>query len=74
MARQTAAVGQEKGVDYVVSSVPHGIAAFTTTLAFVLTYYWVSSWLRFGSAVGSAAIGVLAFVAVALTLKWRSLS
>ena len=61
-------VGHEKGVDYVVSSVPHGVAAFTATLAFVLTYYWVSSWLRIGTAVGSAAIGMLAFIAVAALL------
>jgi len=61
-------VGQENGVDFVVSSVPHGIASFTATLAFVLTYYWVSSWLKLGSAVGSAVSGVLVFIAVASLL------
>jgi uncharacterized membrane protein (GlpM family) len=65
-------VGQEKGVDFVVSSVPHGIASFTATLAFVLTYYWVSSWLTFGAAISSAAIGVLAFIAVASLLAMIS--
>lgn len=61
-------VGQARGVDYVLSSVPHGIAAFAATLAFVLTYYLVSSWLTVGVAVGSAVSGIVVFIAVASLL------
>lgn len=58
-------VGLDMGIDYVVASVPHGVAAFTATLAFVLAYYWASRRLTRFAAVGSVVFAVGVFVVVA---------
>ena len=58
-------VGQDLGVDYVVASIPHSIAAFTGTVCFVLVYYWTSARLNRFSAIGALALGIAAFFAVA---------
>lgn len=61
-------VGRDMGTAYVVKSVPHGIVAFTATLAFVLAYYWASLRLRRFTPALSAFIGLVVFVAVAAVL------
>jgi uncharacterized membrane protein (GlpM family) len=58
-------VGRDMGVDYVVASVPHGIAAFTATLAFVLAYYGTSRRLTRFAAAGSTLVAVAVFAVVA---------
>jgi len=61
-------VGSEKGTDFIVESIPHGIAAFTATLAFLLGYHAVStSNLRFAAVIGALA-GCTAFATVAAVL------
>ena len=32
-------VGRDMGIPFAVESVPHGVASFTATIAFVLAYY-----------------------------------
>ncbi|MEM7743626.1 MAG: hypothetical protein AAF409_07935 [Pseudomonadota bacterium] len=61
-------VGIELGTAHIVESIPHSIAAFTATLAFVLGYYWASVRLRAFASVGSAAVGLAAYLAVAAVL------
>ncbi len=58
-------VGREMGTAYVVESVPHGIAAFSATLAFVLAYYKSSRWLSNWVPLGSAVIAIAVFLVVA---------
>ena len=62
-------VGRDMGVDYVVASVPHSIAAFTGTLCFVLTYYWTSARLQRFSAPAGLGLAILAFLGVAAMLS-----
>ena len=61
-------VGRDLGVDYVVASVPHAIAAFTATLAFVLAWYRASTALPRFTAPASAVLSSLVFVALAAVL------
>ena len=61
-------VGQDMGISYVVESVPHGIAAFTATLAFVLTYYRVSLQFSRYATFSSSLLGIVVFLAVASVL------
>lgn len=61
-------VGLEMGPHYVVESVPHGIAAFTATLAFVIGYHRGSVWFGRNAAPLCALLGTGAFGAVALAL------
>ena len=61
-------VGQDMGIEFAVASVPHGVAAFTATLAYVLAYYFVSRSLTRFAVVGSTLSGVVAFFAVAFVL------
>ena len=61
-------VGLEMGVEFAVASVPHGIAAFAATLAYVLTYYVASQRLKKFSAIGSTLLGVVVFFAVAFPI------
>jgi uncharacterized membrane protein (GlpM family) len=58
-------VGRDMGIDHVTQSVPHGIASFSATIAFVLAYHLGSSCFRRCSAVAGALIGVAVFAAVA---------
>lgn len=58
-------VGRDMGTAYVVESVPHGIAAFSATLAFVLAYYKASSRLTRFVPFGSALFAVMVFLVVA---------
>jgi hypothetical protein len=58
-------VGRDMGTPFVVESVPHGIAAFSATLAFVLAYYKASSWLTRFVPFGSALFAVAVFLVVA---------
>ena len=58
-------VGQDLGVDYVVASIPHSIAAFTGTVCFVLVYYWTSARLTRFSAIGGLGLAITAFLIVA---------
>lgn len=61
-------VGLSMGPEYVVASVPHGIAAFTATLAFVVGYHRASLWFRRGAAPVCALIGLAAFAVAAVVL------
>ena len=61
-------VGLDMGAAYVVESVPHGLAAFTATLAFVLTYYQASLRIPRYTAVASSLLSVAVFAAVAWCL------
>ena len=61
-------IGLEMGVEFTVASVPHGVAAFVATLAYVLTYYMVSKRLKRFSAAVSTLLGVVAFFAVAFPI------
>ena len=61
-------VGRDVGVGYIVDSVPHGIASFSGTLAFVLIYYWVSSRLTRFPGVGGAAAAIAGYLAIAWVL------
>lgn len=61
-------VGRDIGTAYVVDSVPHGIAAFTATLAFVLAYYKSSGWFSRYAPLGSAVVAVTVFLIVAFAL------
>ncbi|NKB59715.1 MAG: hypothetical protein GKS00_25640 [Alphaproteobacteria bacterium] len=58
-------VGRDMGTAYVVESVPHGVAAFSATLAFVLVYYGTS--LRFPriAPVASPFLSVAAYILIA---------
>lgn len=58
-------VGLDMGTPYIVDSVPHGIAAFSATLAFVLVYYEASRRLTRFVATGSTLCAVTVFVVVA---------
>lgn len=62
-------VGLDMGTPYIVESVPHGIAAFSATLAFVLTYYSASRRLTRFAAAGSTLFAVAVFVVVASALS-----
>jgi len=62
-------VGYDMGTSYVVESIPHGVASFTATLAFVLVYYGASSWLDRYAVVGGSLAGIAAFVVVAFALS-----
>lgn len=61
-------VGLDMGSDYVVASVPHGVAAFSATLAFVLAYHRASLWFGPHGVLGTSAVALAAFFAVALPL------
>ncbi len=61
-------VGRDIGTAYVVDSVPHGIAAFTATLAFVLAYYKSTDWFSRYAPLGSALVAVAVFLIVAFGL------
>ena len=52
-----------------VASVPHGVAAFVATLAYVLTYYVASFRLKRHAAIGSTLLGILVFFAVAFPIS-----
>lgn len=58
-------VGRDMGTAFVVKSVPHGIAAFSATLAFVLAYYKTSSRLTRLIPFGSAIVAIVVFLIVA---------
>jgi uncharacterized membrane protein (GlpM family) len=62
-------VGRDMGISFVTKSAPHGVAAFTATIGFVLAYYGAS--LRFTrySAFWSSLIAVMVFVAIAAALS-----
>ncbi len=61
-------VGLDMGAHYVVASVPHGIAAFTATLAFVVGYHRASLWFGRDAAPICALVGIAAFAVVAFAL------
>jgi len=61
-------VGRELGADYVVESTPHGIAAFTATIGFVLAYQQVSARIERGAVALSAIVASLVFFALAWLL------
>jgi hypothetical protein len=61
-------VGRDMGTAYVVDSIPHGIAAFTATLAFVLAYYGTAAWFTRAAALGSVLSAITAFIVVAFGL------
>jgi uncharacterized membrane protein (GlpM family) len=61
-------VGHDMGTNYVVQSIPHGIASLSATLAFLFTYYRASLWLTRYAVLGSSLIASAAFIAVALVL------
>jgi uncharacterized membrane protein (GlpM family) len=62
-------VGRDKGIDHVTQSAPHGVASFSATIAFVLTYYWGSSRFTRHSAIAGSLIGIAAFAIVAVVLS-----
>jgi uncharacterized membrane protein (GlpM family) len=61
-------VGRDLGIPYIVDSVPYSIAAFSATLSFVLSYYWISSRLQRYSALGGLGAAIMVFLAVAAIL------
>ena len=61
-------VGTSKGDAYIIESVPHGIASFTATLAFVFVYHHVSIRVNRYTASVSCFAGVAAYSVVALVL------
>jgi hypothetical protein len=61
-------VGLDLGADYVVASAPHGIAAFSATIAFMLAYQQVSSRVRRFSMAASTLAGTATFFTVAAGL------
>ena len=61
-------VGHDMGIEFAVESVPHGIAAFTATLAYVLAYYYASRRLTRFAVAGSTGLGVVAFFIVAFII------
>lgn len=61
-------VGVDKGTAFIIESIPHGIASFSATLAFLLGYYAVSTLPMRFTAVTGALTGCIAFVAVAAVL------
>lgn len=61
-------VGHDMGIEFAVASVPHGVAAFTATLAYVLAYYFASRKLTRFAVAGSTLFGVAAFFIVAFIL------
>lgn len=61
-------VGLDQGPQFVVASVPHAIAGFSATCAFVVAYTAASARLKRLSVIGSAAIAVAAFLIVATLL------
>lgn len=67
-------VGQDLGADYVVDSAPHGIAAFSATIAFMLAYQQVSSRVRRFSIAASALAGTVMFFLVATVLARLALT
>jgi uncharacterized membrane protein (GlpM family) len=61
-------VGHDLGPDYVVQSTPHGVAAFTATIAFVIAYQQVSARVRRGAIAASAIGASVVFFLVAWVL------
>jgi len=61
-------VGHDMGTDYVVQSIPYGIASLTATLAFLFAYYRASLLLTRYAVLGSCVIASAAFIAIALLL------
>jgi len=62
-------IGLDMGVDFAVASVPHGVAAFVATLAYVLTYYVASRRLKRHAAIGSTLLGIIVFFTVAFPIS-----
>jgi len=56
-------------IPFVTKSAPHGVAAFTATIGFVLAYYGASLWFARHSALWSSLIAVTVFIAVAGALS-----
>jgi uncharacterized membrane protein (GlpM family) len=67
-------VASDLGPAYILESIPHGIASFTATLAFVLSYYLTSTRMGRFAVSGSAIAGVAAYVGVATVLVAISLT
>ncbi len=61
-------VGLDQGPHFVVASVPHAIAGFSATCAFVVAYTAASARLGSVSVVGSVTLSVSAFAVVAMLL------
>lgn len=61
-------IGWDMGIPFVVESVPHGIAAFTATIGFVLAYHAASSRMTRWSVIGGPLAGLAVFLAIALVL------
>jgi hypothetical protein len=60
--------GHERGAEYIVASVPHGLASFTGTLLFVLVYIQVGRrWASLGPIV-ALSLAMLAFFAISFVL------
>lgn len=61
-------VASDMGTAYILESIPHGIASFTATLAFILTYYFVSANMTRFAVLGSSLIGVAVYATIAVGL------
>jgi hypothetical protein len=62
-------VGRDMGVPFAVQSVPHGVAAFTATIAFVLAYYGAAARVARSTALCGTLAGLVAFWLVAGALS-----
>jgi uncharacterized membrane protein (GlpM family) len=62
-------VGRDMGIPFAVESVPHGVASFTATIAFVLAYYAAASRAARRTALWGTAAGLAAFWLVAIALS-----
>lgn len=62
-------VGRDMGIPFAVQSVPHGIAAFTATIGFVLAYYGAAARAARFTALWGALAGLVAFWIVAGALS-----
>jgi hypothetical protein len=62
-------VGRDMGVPFAVQSVPHGVAAFTATIAFVLAYYSAAARAARTTALWGTLAGLAAFWIVAGALS-----
>jgi len=62
-------VGRDMGIPFAVASVPHGVASFTATIAFVLAYYGAASRAVHRTALWGTLGGMAAFWTVAWALS-----
>ncbi len=61
-------VASDMGTAYIIESVPHGIASFTATLAFILTYYLASTRISRFAVLTSSLIGIAVYAGAAAGL------